>query len=220
MTLSHHSLPARFGQTRRLIVLLHGFGSNGAAMLRLGKTLSATLPDTASLAPDAPDPTPGRPGSRMWCTIPEPDGSSAEEANTRLQASARLIDAYLDDQLAAHRLPASAPALLGFSQSAGMAYKVASRRRDQLAGVVAIAGRMKRMQALATEARSKPPFLILTGADDNLLTTHEGTQVAAAPAQASIPAMRILMTATGHGFPDEGVATARHFLKSVLKDVT
>lgn len=144
MTLSHHHLPARSGQTHSLVVLLHGFGSNGQAMLGLGKTLSAALPDTTFLAPDSPDPSPGRPGGRMWFTIPELGGSSADEADLRLQASARKLDAFLDDQLTAYGLPASAMALLGFSQGAGMVYEVAPRRRHQLAGVIAIAGRMKR----------------------------------------------------------------------------
>ncbi|MFN3281482.1 MAG: hypothetical protein ACK40I_07420 [Tabrizicola sp.] len=101
-----------------------------------------------------------------------------------------------------------------------MAYEVAPRRRVQLAGVVAIAGRMKRKHSLATEARSRPPFLILTGDDDHLLTTDEATQAAIALSEASIPAMRILMAATRHGFSDEGVAAARDFLKRVLKYVT
>ena len=57
-----------------------------------------------------------------------------------------------------------------------MAFEVAPRRRDQLACAVAIAGRMKRKQALASEVRSKPPFLILTGAEDRLLTADEITE--------------------------------------------
>lgn len=216
MTLTHHHLDARSGQTRSLVILLHGFGSNGAAMLGLARTLSAALPDTAFLAPDAPDAAPGRPGGRMWFTIPELGGSSAIEADLRLQASARQLDAFLDDQLSAHDLPASAMALLGFSQGAGMAYEVAPRRRDQFAGVVAIAGRMKRKESLAAEARSKPPFLIMTGAEDRLLTTDEIAQTATALSDAGIPATRIDMPGTGHGISDEGIAAGRDFLKSVL----
>jgi len=216
MTLGHHTLPARSGQTGSLVVLLHGFGSNGAAMLGLAKTLSAALPDTAFLAPDAPDPAPGRPGGRMWFTIPELGGSSAIEADLRLQASARQLGAFLDDQLAAHGLPASAMALLGFSQGAGMAYEVAPRRRDQLAGVVAIAGRMKRKDTLAAEARSKPPFLIMTGADDRLLTAGEIAETAAALSDAGIPATRIFMPCVGHGISEEGIAAVDAFLQGVI----
>lgn len=217
MTLTHHQLPARSGQTRSLVVLLHGFGSNGQAMLGLGRTLSTALPDTTFLAPDAPDAAPGRPGGRMWYTIPELGGSSTEEADLRLQASARKLDTYLDDQLAAHGLPAAAMALLGFSQGAGMAYEVAPRRRDQLAGVIAIAGRMKRKDTLATEARSTPPFLILTGAEDHLLATDEITQTADALSAANIPALRVLMAGTAHTISDEGINAVGEFLRHVLQ---
>ncbi len=220
MTLGHHTLPARSGRTQSLVVLLHGFGSNGAAMLGLAKTLSIALPNTAFLAPDAHDPAPGRPGGRMWFTIPKLGGSSAVEADLRLQASARQLDAFLDDQLAAHGLPASAMALLGFSQGAGMAYEVGPRRRDQLAGVVAIAGRMKRNETLAAEVRSHPPFLMMTGAEDHLLTEDEITQTRTALSQVSIPAMRIIMAGVGHSVSDDGLATASDFLKSVLPRVT
>lgn len=216
MTLGHHTLPARSDRTHSLVVLLHGFGSNGAAMLGLAKALSEALPDTAFVAPDAPDAAPGRPGGRMWFTIPELGGSSAIEADLRLQASARQLDAFLDDQLAAHGLPASAMALLGFSQGAGMAFEVAPRRRDQLAGVVAIAGRMKRKDTLAVEVRSKPPFLILSGAEDRLLTADEITQTAETLSQVGIPALRILMPGTGHGLSDEGINAAYTFLGSCL----
>ena len=216
MTLIHHHFPARSGKTRSLVVLLHGFGSNGEDILGLGKALSDALPDTTFLAPDAPDPTPGRPGGRMWFTIPELDGSSVEEADLRLQASARKLDAFLDDQLSAYGLPAAAMALFGFSQGAGMAYEVAPRRRDPLAGVVAIAGRMKRKHMLATEARSKPPFLILTGAEDHLLSTDEITQTANTLSAANIPAIRHRMAGTGHGISDEGITASTGFLCAVL----
>ena len=108
-------------------------------------------------------------------------------------------------------------ALIGFSQGAGMAYEVAPRRPDQLAGVIAIAGRMKRKEALAAEVRTKPPFLILTGADDLLLTTDETAQTADALTAAGIAAMRVVMAGTGHGISDNGIAATRDFLKSVLQ---
>lgn len=216
MTLMHQNLAARSGQTRSLVVLLHGFGANGSAMLGLGRSLSVALQDAAFVAPDAPDAVPGRTGGRMWYPIPEVDDSSPEEADRRLQASARLLDAYLDAQLAAHGLTASALALVGFSQGAGLAYEIGPRRGDQLAGVVAISGRMKRKDRLVTEARTKPPFLILSGVQDRVLTGDEFTQTATALSDAGIPATRLFMRGTGHGISDEGVVAARDFLARAL----
>lgn len=213
MTLSNHRFPARSGKTCSLVVLLHGFGANGAAMLGLAKALSGALPDTAFVAPDAPDPVPGRPDGRMWYTIPELDGSTPEEADRRLTASARHLHAFLDDQLAETGLPASAMALLGFSQGAGMCYEVGPRRPGKLAGVVAIAGRMKRKDTLAAEARSKPPFLILSGAEDRLLTADELTATCRTLLQAGVPAQSKTMQGIGHGISDEGIKLAQDFMQ-------
>jgi hypothetical protein len=48
------------------------------------------------------------PGGRVWHTIPELDGSSVVEAQRRVQTAARQVNAFLEDQLAAHGLPPSA----------------------------------------------------------------------------------------------------------------
>ncbi|MEY3960366.1 MAG: hypothetical protein RIR14_1020, partial [Pseudomonadota bacterium] len=80
------------------------------------------------------------------------------------------------------------------------------------------AGRMKRKDALDADVRSRPPFLILTGAEDHLLASDETNLAAAALSQARIPAMRVLMAGTGHGFSDVGLAAARDFLKSVIQE--
>jgi len=216
MTLNHHRLPARSGDTRSIVVLLHGFGANGAAMLGLAQALSITLPDTAFVAPDAPDPAPGRPGARMWYTIPELDGSSVDDADARLQVSAELLAAFLDDQLAETGLPASAMALLGFSQGAGLCYEVGPRRQNQLGGVIAIAGRMKRKQVLAGEVRTRPPFLILTGAEDRLLATDELATTTAALTGANIPVQHVTMPGVGHGISQAGINAASDFLRRVV----
>lgn len=216
MTLTHRYLAAHSGETRSLVVLLHGFGANGAAMLGLAQALSPALPGTVFLAPDAPDQVPGRPGARAWYSIPELDGSGAAEADRRLQSSAGQLNAFLDEQLTATGLPSSALALLGFSQGAGLSFEVGPRRPDQLAGVVAIAGRMKRKDALAHEVRSRPPYLIVTGAEDRLLGADEVTSTAEALAKAGIPAKRFVMEATGHVVSEDGLAAAREFLGASL----
>lgn len=113
-------------------------------------------------------------------------------------------------------LPASSLALLGFSQGAGLSYEVGPRRADQLAGVVAIVGRMKRKDTLVQEVRSRPPYLIITGADDRLLGSDENTTTADALSNAGIPAKRFVMVGTGHAISGDGMATASDFLRSCL----
>ena len=68
------------GETRSVVVFVHGYGANGADLLGLAEPLAEHLPDTLFVAPDAPENIPGYPGGYQWFPIPWIDGSSEEEA--------------------------------------------------------------------------------------------------------------------------------------------
>jgi phospholipase/carboxylesterase len=212
MPLSYHEQKPRSGRTQSLVILLHGFGSNGQRMLPLAEDLSVGLPDTAFVAPDAPNLVPGQSEGRMWYSIPELDGSTPEEADAALLLAAQKLDAFLDQMLARTGLSAQSVALLGFSQGAGLSYQVAPRRAEQLGGIVAIAGRMKRKDALPDEAVTQPPFLILTGDADTLLAGEETKAATAALRQVGSPVEHVVMEATGHAISQAGKDAATAFL--------
>ena len=148
----------------------------------------------------------------MWYSIPELDGSSPEDADARLLLAAQKLDAFLDQMLAHRGLSAQDTALLGFSQGAGLSYQVGPRRPEQLGGIVAIAGRMKRKESLPSEAVTKPPFLILTGDADTLLASEETKAATAALRQAGSPVEHVVMEGTGHGISQAGKNAATAFL--------
>jgi phospholipase/carboxylesterase len=50
--------PASGGAPKSLVILLHGYGSNGEDLIDLAPYWQAALPDTLFLAPDAPQPCP------------------------------------------------------------------------------------------------------------------------------------------------------------------
>lgn len=189
-------------------------------MLGLAEMLAPALPDTAFIAPDAPDPAPGRPDGRMWFPIPELDGSTMAEAEARLQSCARMLDGFLDLRLAECGLNPGALALVGFSQGAGLCYEVGPRRPVALAGVVAIAGRMKGKERLSAEVRSTPPFLILNGTQDRLLDPVEIDGAVAALSRVGITAQRLDMADVGHGISADGIAAVKSFLRAAFRSTS
>jgi len=64
------------GETRSVVVFLHGYGANGADLLGLADPLGEHLPDTLFVAPDAPEGCAGAPMGFQWFPIPWIDGSS------------------------------------------------------------------------------------------------------------------------------------------------
>ena len=216
MALTFDHLAARSGRTRSLVIMLHGFGSNGAAMMPLSSTLSVGMPDTDFISPDAPIVAQGNPEGRKWYSIPELDGTTAEESYSCMKQASEELDRFVDEQSQKSGVPPSSIALVGFSQGAGLCFENAPRRRARLAGVVAIAGRMKAKDTLIAESRSRPPFLVLTGAKDRLLDSAETEATILSLTEAGIQVKHRIMADTGHAISDGGIAATLAFLTHVL----
>ena len=87
------------GDTRSVVVFLHGYGANGADLLSLADPLGDHLPDTLFIAPDAPENCAGAPFGFQWFPIPWIDGSSQEEAERGMQQAVDDLNAFLDGVL-------------------------------------------------------------------------------------------------------------------------
>ena len=104
---------ARSGQSRSMVVLVHGYGADGADLLGLGDALAPHLPDTVFVAPDAPQPCVGNPFGFQWFPIPWLDGSSEEAAREGMAASVVVLNDCLDARRAEEGLTPEALAALG-----------------------------------------------------------------------------------------------------------
>ena len=133
---------AKSGETRSIVVFLHGYGANGADLLGLADPLSDHLPDTLFVAPDAPESVPGMMGGYQWFPIPWIDGSSEEESMRGMDQAVTDLNAFLDALMVDEDVLPEQVVLFGFSQGTMMALHVAPRREDAVAGIVAFSGRL------------------------------------------------------------------------------
>jgi phospholipase/carboxylesterase len=213
---SEHRAPLS-GETRSVVVFLHGYGANGADLLGLADPLAEHLPDTMFVAPDAPESVAGMPNGYQWFPIPWIDGSSEEESARGMAQAVSDLNAYLDALMVDEDLMPEQVMLLGFSQGAMMALHVAARREDEVAGVVAISGRLLAPESLADEVVSRPPILLIHGDLDDVVPPESLPAAAQALQDAGWTEVYAhIMKGTAHGIAPDGLSVALAFIRDRL----
>ncbi|MFD2174152.1 alpha/beta hydrolase [Rhodobacter lacus] len=206
----------RSGHVKSAVLFLHGYGADGDDLLGLAEPLAPHLPDTLFLAPDAPEECITNPFGRQWFPIPWLDGSSPEDAAAGLAQSARDLDALIDKILAEEGLTPAQLAVVGFSQGTMMALHVLPRRAEPVAGIVGFSGRLLNPEALASEAVSKLPVLLLHGNIDQIVPFSDLKKATDALLAAGFPTDAQVMEGTGHGISPQGLGVALSFLADHL----
>lgn len=205
------------GETRSVVVFLHGYGANGADLLGLADPLGEHLPDTLFVAPDAPEACAGAPMGFQWFPIPWIDNSSEEEAERGMVRAVDDLNAFLDALMVDEDVLPEQVVLFGFSQGTMMALHVAPRREDLVAGIVAFSGRLLSPETLKEEARVRPPVLLVHGDADDVVPPQSLPQAAEALQEAGWQDVYAhVMKGTGHGIAPDGLSVALAFMRDKL----
>jgi phospholipase/carboxylesterase len=205
------------GQTRSVVVFLHGYGANGADLLGLADPLGDHLPDTLFVAPDAPESCAGAPFGFQWFPIPWIDNSSEEEAERGMHAAIEDLNAFLDALMVDEDVLPEQVVLFGFSQGSMMALHVAPRREDPVAGIVAFSGRLLSPELLEDEVVVRPPILLVHGDADDMVPPQSLPDAAEALQGAGFEdVFAHIMKGTGHGIAPDGLSVALAFMRDKL----
>ncbi|MDQ1900279.1 dienelactone hydrolase family protein [Paracoccus sp. WLY502] len=199
-----------------VVVFLHGYGADGADLLGLADPLSPHLPGVAFHAPDAPERSINNPFGYQWFPIPWLDGSTEAQAKESMGRSIGLLNAWLDKVLADEGLTADRMVVVGFSQGTMMALHVLPRRDRPVAGIIGFSGRLLVPELLATEAKVKPPVLLLHGDQDPMVPFQDMQLAGEALEKAGFDVYGHVMKGTGHGISPDGLSVALSFLKDRL----
>lgn len=202
--------PLAGGAPTSLVVLLHGYGSNGDDLIELAPAWQGPLPHTLFLSPNAPQPCPGVPHGYQW--FPLSATRSAAERAAGVAQAAPALNAFLDQQLAALGLAADRLALVGFSQGTMTALHVGPRRAAAIAGIVGYSGALVDAEALKAEVATRPPIRLIHGDADAVVPLGEMTYAQAALEGLGFPVDGFVRPGLGHGVDPAGVELGLGFL--------
>jgi len=205
--------PARGGKADALVILLHGYGSNGADLVSLAPYWAKALPGAAFVSPNAIEPVPQAPGGYQWFPVSNLDPHLMEQG---AKNAAQSVDRFIDRELEKYGLDESRLVLVGFSQGTMMALYTGLRRAKPIAGILGFSGVLVGRK-LKDEMRSKPPVLLIHGDRDPTIPIAAMFDSAQALAAADHGAQWHGSYGVPHSIGQDGLDLGGAFLASCLK---
>jgi phospholipase/carboxylesterase len=205
--------PANGKKPASLVVLLHGVGADGNDLISLAPYWAPLLPETEFLSPDGPQPCDMAPFGRQWFSLQD---RSPEAILAGVQATAPILDAFLDAALQARGLDDGKLALVGFSQGTMMSLYVGLRRARACAAIVGYSGALVGPQLLAAEIRSKPKTLLVHGDADPVVSFTAMGAAQKTLAAAGVPVETLVCPGMGHSIDEAGLKRGGEFLRAAL----
>jgi phospholipase/carboxylesterase len=206
--------PKRGGKPDALVILLHGYGSNGADLISLAPYWADAIPGAVFVSPNAIESVPQAPGGYQWFPIANLDPHLMEHG---VRAAAQSVDRFIDRELEKYGLPPERLVLVGFSQGTMMALHVGLRREQQIAGIVGFSGILVGGQKLKEEMRSKPPVVLIHGDRDPTIPIPAMFDSADALSEAGHGALWHVSYGVPHSIGPDGLDLGAAFLAMQLK---
>ena len=206
-------MPASGRDPQQIIILVHGYGSNGDDLIGLVPHWQGEFPDAVFVSPNAPMRCPGAPGGYQWWPLAT---LSLEERAAGVRQASPTLDGFIDEQLARFDLVEKQLALVGFSQGTMMALQVGLRRERQIAGIIGYSGMIADPAGMAANLHSRPPVLLVHGDADPVLPIALFDQAVTTLSDLGFDLTTHVSPGLGHGIDEAGLALGRQFLRRVF----
>ncbi|NVK19102.1 MAG: dienelactone hydrolase family protein [Methylocystaceae bacterium] len=222
-------LPPAMGNGKHLVIMLHGFGADGADLISLAPFFQQQLPDTIFHSPNGPQACELSPLGRQWFSLAKYD-SEYLRRNTATQdiafeamydgalEAAPIIESYIDDLMSQYKLSRQNVILMGFSQGTMMALHVGLRQQTPFAGIIGFSGALVGASHLKRELTSPCPILLIHGEADEMLPVHAVDLAAQGLQNVNLTPTVLKRPALPHSIDEEGALAAALFMKEQLNE--
>ncbi|MDG1438334.1 MAG: alpha/beta fold hydrolase [Emcibacteraceae bacterium] len=196
----------------KLVILCHGFGSNGDDLIGLVPHFQRAMPNAVYVSPNAPEVCYGAPNGFQWFALTD---LSREERLTGTLKAAPTLDQFIDQELEKYKLENKDLILIGFSQGTMMSLHVGLRRKSNIGGIIGFSGAMTLPENWEAEVTSKPPVVLIHGDMDNVVPVQMMKDAFIALQSIDVPVDNHISTGVMHSIGPGGLQKALEFLSKV-----
>lgn len=212
--LNHYTnAPHSGGKPKQLVVLLHGYGSNGRDLISLAPYWQTGVPDAIFVSPDAPFPCELGMGYQ-WFSLME---RTPQTMLTGTEKAAPILDKFLDNLLDKYGLEDKHMALVGFSQGTMMSLYAGPRRKNKIAGVLGYSGALVGEEGL--EAANKPPIHLIHGENDSVVPVSSYHRAVEVLSEKGFDLSGHTTPMLDHSIDGEGIESGATFLAKTLNNI-
>lgn len=213
----HEHLP-KSKKPESLLILLHGYGSNGADLFSMKDQAIEVLGENiAILSPDAPFACEMGMGEdyRQWFSL-------SDYSKDKLDQGAKQAYPYVKDFILAQStrlgLPLSKVVLAGFSQGCMMSLYTSLRLDEPLAAVIGWSGMLLGEDKLDDELKSRPKIQLWHGDQDDVVPPQMTGVAEEILKKHGLDVQAYLIKGMGHGVAPQQVVESFKFAKSCLEE--
>jgi phospholipase/carboxylesterase len=208
--------PLSGGEPKQLVVLLHGYGSDGSDLIALGRHWQDLLPDALFVSPNAPDVCSENPQGFQWFAL---DLNRSASRLTGLPLARPIVVEFLKALWAQTGLSAKDTILAGFSQGAMMALHVGTSLEENLLGIIAFSGAFVEPEGVMDGNKARPSICLVHGDLDNVVDPAYSAEAAKQLSQLGFQVNYHVSQGVGHGISPDGLAFAGAFIAGLPKNL-
>jgi phospholipase/carboxylesterase len=214
MPLKAYTHSPKSGATpRSMVIVLHGYGTNGADLIDLARYWEGALPDTIFVSPDAPFPCEGAPFGFQWFSLRSFDPDAMVHG---MAEAVPILNQFIDKMLEHYDLKEENLALAGFSQGTMMALYTGPRRGARIAGVLGYSGRLLGEESLNSPNVHKIPVHLIHGDEDEVLSVRYYHMAREALEHSGFPVTGGVTRGLTHSIDSAGIESGAVFLAKIF----
>ncbi|WIJ25628.1 alpha/beta hydrolase [Devosia sp. RR2S18] len=206
--------PKNGGEPQYVVVLLHGYGSDGSDLIALAPHLQTVLPEALVVSPNAPERCRMLASGYQWFDISF-EGDRLAKRQTGVVSTRPVLVEFLQDLWEQTGLAPGQTILGGFSQGAMMALHVGLSLEQRLMGIVAIAGAFLPPENFGTAPYAKPPVCLVHGDRDDVVDPEHSADAEVALRLAGCDVSYHVSPGVAHGIAPDGLEFATDFIRRV-----